>query len=208
MAAWSLYGKASRLHTNTHKSSLSSCNVEWSWSSESCWEGMVFPRGITRHLGYPIGVDVSRVELSEWISRSIHDKFVYSKYQAWPIHVRLIVAWVIMTGMVSFLLPLLIWPKKILPHLMRPLGFMLWKSKATYEAKCGCLGIMHYTQTNGCNIYILYPLASYCLPLVFIARHVCTTKSAMGTDGHRPHCTSGHLIREHSYWGIMGGPQE
>ncbi|MCO5583244.1 hypothetical protein L7F22_037153 [Adiantum nelumboides] len=86
-------------------------------------------RSIVRHLGYPIGVDVSNKQLLEWISGHIGDKFMYWKSQAWPFYIRLKVAQIIMLTMLSYYLPLLPWSKKALTALTQPIRFMLRKKK-------------------------------------------------------------------------------
>ncbi|MCO5600621.1 hypothetical protein L7F22_054736 [Adiantum nelumboides] len=128
MAAGSLFAKACGLHINPHKSGLLSCTE--SDLLAFGWQGRVVPCGtIVRHLGYPIEVDVSNKQLLEWISGHIGDKFMYWKSQAWPFHIRLKVAQIIMLAMLSYFLPLLPWSKKALTALTQPIRFMLWKKK-------------------------------------------------------------------------------
>ncbi|MCO5601460.1 hypothetical protein L7F22_055583 [Adiantum nelumboides] len=129
MAAWILFIKAPGLHINPHKSALLSCTE--SNLLAFGWQGRrVVPRGtIVRHLGYPIGVDVSNKQLLECISGHIGDKFMYWKSQAWPFHIRLKVAQIIMLAMVSYFFALLPWSKKALTALTQPIRFMLWKKK-------------------------------------------------------------------------------
>ncbi|MCO5597147.1 hypothetical protein L7F22_051222 [Adiantum nelumboides] len=129
MEAWSLFALASGLHINTQKSALLSCTEIY--LKGLGWQGLVVPRGtIVRHLGYPIGVDVTNKQLLDWISGRIGDKFVYWKSQAWPFHVRLKVAQVIMLAMLSYFLPLLPWSRKALTALTQPIRFMLWKKRS------------------------------------------------------------------------------
>ncbi|MCO5603299.1 hypothetical protein L7F22_057448 [Adiantum nelumboides] len=131
MAARSLFAKAFGLHINPHKSALLSCTE--SNLLAFGWQGCVVPRGtIVRHLAYPIGVDVSNKQLLEWISGHIGDKFMYWKSQAWPFHIRLKVAQIIMLAMLSYFLPLLPWSKKALTALTQPNKFMLWKKKGNF----------------------------------------------------------------------------
>ncbi|MCO5562139.1 hypothetical protein L7F22_015765 [Adiantum nelumboides] len=62
MEAWSLFALASGLHINTQKSALLNC-TEIDLQGLG-WQGLVVPRGtIVRHLGYPIGVDVTNKQL-------------------------------------------------------------------------------------------------------------------------------------------------
>ena len=84
---------------------------------------------ICRHLGYPIGVDVSHVKLIEWVSKRLEDKFMYWRSQFWPFHVRLKVVQSIMVSMVSYYLPLLPWSKKALEMLSQSMRMLLWKRK-------------------------------------------------------------------------------
>ena len=45
------------------------------------WQGSVITRGsIYRHLGYPLGIDVTNVPLIDWIGGKLRDKFMYWKY--------------------------------------------------------------------------------------------------------------------------------
>ncbi|MCO5602437.1 hypothetical protein L7F22_056569 [Adiantum nelumboides] len=129
MEAWSLFALASGLHINTQKSALHSCTkIDLQGLG---WQGLVVPRGtIVCHLGYPIGVDVTNKQLLDWISGRIGDNFVYWKSQAWPFHVRLKVAQVIMLAMLSYFLPLLPWSRKALTALTQPIRFMLWKKRS------------------------------------------------------------------------------
>ena len=54
------------------------------------WLGRIAHRGmICRHLGYPIGVEVSHVKVFEWVSKRLEDNFMYWRSQIWLFHVRL-----------------------------------------------------------------------------------------------------------------------
>ena len=128
MDVWGSFAVASGLKVNMQKSILISCterNVE-----ELGWTGMVLEKGmICRHLGYPIGNDISSDKLVGWIQRRIHEKFMYWKSQTWPFHVRLKVVQAIMIPMVSYFLPLLPWSKKHIDKLSATMRFLLWKRK-------------------------------------------------------------------------------
>ena len=95
------------------------------------WSGRILDKGkICRHLGYPIGVDISPNQSLTWISRTISDKFIYWKSQGWPFATRLKVVQPIMIPMISYFLPLLPWTKKSLDHLARALRYTLWKKES------------------------------------------------------------------------------
>ena len=69
---------------------------------------------ICRHLGYPIGVEVSHVKLIEWVSKRLEYNFMYWRSQFWPCHVRLKLVQLIMISIISYYLHLLAWSKKAL----------------------------------------------------------------------------------------------
>ena len=103
-----MFSLASGLKINMHKSVLISC-IEQN-ILELGWSGKIVNRGeIFRHLGYPIGVEVSHVKLADWVSRKIENKFIYWKSQSWPFHIRFKVVQSITIPMVSYYLPLLPW---------------------------------------------------------------------------------------------------
>ena len=84
------------------------------------WGGQILDQGnVCRHLGYPIGVDISSSQSLNWISGTILDKFMYWKSQAWSFSTRLKVVQVIMIPMISYFFPLLPWTKKSIDHLAR-----------------------------------------------------------------------------------------
>ncbi len=125
---WELFALASGLKVNMHKSVLISCTERDILNLG--WPGKMVTRGeICRHLGYPIGVDVSHVKLLEWVSNRLQNKFMYWKSQFWPFHVRLKVVQSIMIPMVSYYLPLLPWSKKVLATVTKPMRQLLWKKK-------------------------------------------------------------------------------
>ena len=83
---WELFSNASRLRINMHKFVFISCTEQDVLGLG--WSGRIVHRGmICRHLGYPIGVDVSHVKLIEWVSKRLEDKFMYWRSQIWPFHV-------------------------------------------------------------------------------------------------------------------------
>ena len=47
-----------------------------------CWQ-ILDQENMCQHLRYPIGVDISPSQSLNWISRTILDKFMYWKYEAW-----------------------------------------------------------------------------------------------------------------------------
>ena len=125
---WELFSNASGLRINMHKFVLISCTEQDVLGLG--WSGRIVHRGmICRHLGYPIGVDVSHVKLIEWVSKRLEDKFMYWRSQFWPFHVRLKVVQSIMVSMVSYYLPLLPWSKKALEMLSQSMRMLLWKRK-------------------------------------------------------------------------------
>ena len=128
MHVWDQFALASGLHINWRKSRLISCTE--SDLQSLGWQGSVIHRGsIFRHLGYPLGVDVTNAQLLEWIGSKLRDKFMYWKSQSWPFHVRLKVVQCIMIPMILYFLPLLPWTKKALQAMLQPLRFMLWRKK-------------------------------------------------------------------------------
>ena len=44
---------------------------------------------IFRQLGYPLGMNVTNVQLIEWMYSKLRDKFVYWKSQSWSFHILL-----------------------------------------------------------------------------------------------------------------------
>ena len=126
MQVWDQFALASGLYINWRKSRLISCTE----SDLEClgWRGSVITRGsIYRHLGYPMDVDVSHVQLIDWIGSKLKDKFLYWKTQLWPFHVRLKVVQCILIPMLLYFLPLLPWTKKTLQNILQPIRFMLWR---------------------------------------------------------------------------------
>ena len=84
---------------------------------------------IFRHLGYPLGMNVTNGQLIEWMSSKLRDKFMYWKSQSWQFHVRLKVVQCIMEPMILYYLPLLPWTKKALHSILQPLRYLLWKKR-------------------------------------------------------------------------------
>ena len=77
------------------------------------WQGSVVKKcSIFRHLGYPLGKNVTNAQLIEWMSSKLRDKFMYWKSQSWLFHVRLKVVQYIMEPMILYYLSLLPWTKK------------------------------------------------------------------------------------------------
>ena len=129
MEVWKVFALASGLHINMHKSLLIRCTEQDLVNLG--WSGRILDKGkICRHLGYPIGVDISPNQSLTWISGTISDKFIYWKSQAWPFATRLKVVQAIMIPMISYFLPLLPWTKKSLDHLARALRYTLWKKES------------------------------------------------------------------------------
>ena len=126
MQVWDQFALASGLYINWRKSRLISCTE----SDLEClgWRGSMITRGsIYRHLGYPLGIDVTNVQLLDWIGSKLKDKFMYWKSQLWPFHVRLKVVQCILIPMLLYFLPLLPWSKKALQDMLQPIRFMLWR---------------------------------------------------------------------------------
>ena len=129
MEVWNVFALASGLHINMRKSMLIRCTE--SDLVDLGWCGQILDRGnVCRHLGYPIGVDISTSQSLNWISGTILDKFMYWKSQAWPFSTRLKVVQAIMIPMISYFLPLLPWTKKSLDRLARSLKYTLWKKES------------------------------------------------------------------------------
>ena len=128
MEVWKLVALATGLKINMQKSVLISCierNLE-----ELEWVGPVLEKGmICRHLGYPIGNEITSEKLVGWIDQRIQEKFVYWKSRMWPFHVKLKVVQSIMIPMVSYFLPLLPWSKKHIDKVSKSMRFLLWKRK-------------------------------------------------------------------------------
>ena len=85
---WNQFALAFRLHINWRKSILISCAER----DLEClgWQGSVVKKGsIFRHLGYPVGMNITNGQLIEWMSSKLGDKFMYWKSQSWPFHVCL-----------------------------------------------------------------------------------------------------------------------
>ena len=121
MLVWNQFALASGLHINWRKSSLISCTER----DLEClgWQGSVVKKGsIFRHLGYPLGMNVTNGQLIEWMSSKLRDKFMYWKSQSWPFHVRLKVVQCIMEPMILYYLPLLPWTKKALHSILQEEG--------------------------------------------------------------------------------------
>jgi hypothetical protein len=128
MDVWNVFALASGLHINMQKSLLIRCTEQH--LVDLGWCGRILDQGkICRHLGYPIGVDISPSQSLNWISGTISDKFIYWKSQAWPFATRLKVVQAIMIPMISYFLPLLPWTKKSLDQLARTLKYTLWKKE-------------------------------------------------------------------------------
>ena len=128
---WELFSLASGLKINMHKSVLISCTEQN--IMELGWSGKIVNRGeIFRHLGYPIGVEVSHVKLVDWVSRKIENKFIYWRSQSWPFHIRVKVVQSIMIPMVSYYLPLLPWSKKAVEKITQSMRSLLWAKKGKH----------------------------------------------------------------------------
>ena len=76
MEAWNVFALASELHIKMRKLMLIKCTqsdlVDLGWCGQILDEG-----NVCRHLGYPIGVDISPSQGLNWISGTILDKFMY-----------------------------------------------------------------------------------------------------------------------------------
>ena len=128
MDVWNVFALASGLHINMQKSLLIRCTEQN--LVDLGWCGRILDQGkICRHLGYPIGVDISPSQSLNWISGTISDKFIYWKSQAWPFATRLKVVQAIMIPMISYFLPLLPWTKKSLDQLAQALKYTLWNKE-------------------------------------------------------------------------------
>ena len=102
------------------------------WKGLEClgWQGSVVKKGsIFRHLGYPLGMNVTNGQLIEWVSSKLRDNFMYWKSQSWSFYVRLKVVQCIMEPMILYYLPLLPWTKKALHSILQPLRYLLWKKR-------------------------------------------------------------------------------
>ena len=81
------------------------------------WRGLVITRGsIYQHLGYPLGIEVTNVQLIDWIGSKLRNKFMYWKSQLWPLHVRPKVVQCILIPMLLYFLHLHPWTKKLLRY--------------------------------------------------------------------------------------------
>ena len=101
MLVWNQFALAFGLHINWRKSNLISCterDLEF-----LRWQGSVVKKdSIFRHLGYPLGMNVTNGQLIEWMSSKLRDKFMYWKSQSWSFHVRLKIVQCVMEPMILF----------------------------------------------------------------------------------------------------------
>ena len=112
---------------------------------------------ICRHLGYPIGVEVSHVKLIEWVFKRLKDKFMYWKSQFRPFHVRLKVVQLIMICLVCYYLPSLPWSEKALEMVSHSMRMLVWKRKG--KSALSWLAYDHFCtqkRLSGASILSLY----------------------------------------------------
>ena len=115
MEVWNVFALASGLHINMQKSMLIRCTesdlVDLGWGGQ-----ILDPGNVCRHLGYPIGVDISSSQSLNWISGTILDKFMYWKSQAWSFSTRLKVVQAITIPMVYYFLAIITMEKVGIYH--------------------------------------------------------------------------------------------
>lgn len=108
MGKLSLFSLAVGLNLNIDKSTL--IDLSATRFDSLIWQGKRLSTGhVFRHLGYPIGVNVSNKMLIDWVIERVRGKILYWKSDEWPLHVRL---WIIQSILISYFLyylPLLDW---------------------------------------------------------------------------------------------------
>ncbi|MCO5603297.1 hypothetical protein L7F22_057446 [Adiantum nelumboides] len=129
MEALELFGLAAGLKVNFRKSKLLPlCSCDW---HSLLWPGeFVPPNVITRHLGYPIGWNVTHKQKVDSVMYRLNTKLHYWKLSTWPLHVSLRIVQSILMAYVQFFLPLLHWPRHCLDSLMSTILTHLWRTHA------------------------------------------------------------------------------
>lgn len=120
-----LFSTAAGLNLNVQKSALIDISAED--FEHLIWNGKRIPTGhVFRHLGYPIGVDVTNKQLIDWIMIKLKNKINYWKSDEWPLHVRLRIIQSILIPYVMYYLPLLDWKKHHIAGLNSLLNRFYW----------------------------------------------------------------------------------
>lgn len=148
------FSLAACLDLNIDKSTL--INLSVADFDSLIWNGKRLQTGhIFRHLGYPIGVDVSNKMLIDWVLEKVKKKILYWKSDQWPLHVRLRIVQAILIPYLLYYLPLLDWKESHLKLIIKILMQFLWNKKQTRSMLCiswdmlcqpkewGGLGILH-----------------------------------------------------------------
>ncbi|KAH7428784.1 hypothetical protein KP509_09G017200 [Ceratopteris richardii] len=82
------FSEASALNINMGKSTL--INISTHHFHFPSWQGRKIERGVLfRHLGYPLGMNVSTKDRIEWVLCRIKSKLNLWHVAQWPLHIRI-----------------------------------------------------------------------------------------------------------------------
>lgn len=123
-----LFSLAAGMNLNLHKSHLIDINAEnfnaLIWAGKRMHQGQVF-----RHLGYPIGVNVTNQQLTSWVAEKVQTKIASWYCDEWPLHVRLRIVQSILVSYLLYYIPLLNWKPAHLGIFETAFKRFLWGKK-------------------------------------------------------------------------------
>lgn len=76
------------------------------------WHALLWPdqiitsQEIVRHLGYPLGWNISSRDATDWVLQKFKKKISYWKLPTWPLHVRMRIVQSILIAYLEFFLPI------------------------------------------------------------------------------------------------------
>ncbi|KAH7440824.1 hypothetical protein KP509_03G012500 [Ceratopteris richardii] len=122
------FSEASGLYINRKKSALVDISAQDFQNIQ--WEGTKIEKGtVFRHLGYPLGINVSNKDKIEWVMRKVQRKVSMWYSSQWPLHARIRIVQAFLQPYVMYYLLLLDWKTSHIRDFECLLKSFLWNKK-------------------------------------------------------------------------------
>ncbi|KAH7284387.1 hypothetical protein KP509_34G052500 [Ceratopteris richardii] len=142
LASLNPFSKASALNINMGKSTL--INISARHFHFPSWQGNKIERGVIfRHLGYPLGCNVSTKEQIQWVICRMKSKLNVWHAMQWPLYTRIRIVQSFLQPYIMYYLLLLDWKKSHLYIFDCFIKNFLWNKAHNRALSKGGLGILH-----------------------------------------------------------------
>ncbi|KAH7424373.1 hypothetical protein KP509_11G004900, partial [Ceratopteris richardii] len=114
------------------------------------WEGTKIEKGsVFRHLGYPLGVNVSDKDTIEWVMHKVKCKTGLWHASQWPLHARVKIVQAFLQLYIMYYLLLLDWKKCHIKNFECLLKNFLWEKKHSRALVLSPWDFVCQPRTNG-----------------------------------------------------------